>query len=406
MRVRLASLLGASMLLLPVLGTSAGCGTKERAPYLVEVDSGFDATPVGDGATFDVATDTGPLDCSGGVDAGICACTEIGQKPPIVYLILDRSGSMAAKDGGAKTRWDLVRIALFDASVGVLRKLGGRIAPAVAVFPAASAGADQCGAGAELRAPATGAKEVYDGLLSALTIVSPAGGTPTAATLRALSPRLTKLAEGGRPVFVLLATDGAPNCAATGCTAELCTRNIEGDVTADGRKCAAPLNCCDPKMTSDGSPLNCVDSAATVAAVSALASVGVKTFVFGIPGTEAYAKDLDALAVAGGTPRDGAPVGERYYAVKSTTQADFVAALQAIAAKVVDDCVVTLESAPTDPGVTNVLVDGVLVPQDPVDGWTWTSDRTIELHGKACAQIKAGLVGRLQVAVGCKTITK
>lgn len=384
-----------------------GCSGKERAPFLVEPDASYDTEPPPDGSDFDVKVDTAPLDCTGGVDAGICACTEIGQKPPVVYLVLDRSGSMTAKEvGSSKSRWDLVRVALFDPTAGVLRKLGGRIAPALAVFPAASAGATQCSAGAELRAPSTGNKDVYDELQSLLVKVTPAGGTPTAATLRALSANLTKLAADGRPVFVLLATDGAPNCATTGCTADRCTRNIEGDVTADGRKCSPTLNCCDPKATADGSPLNCVDADATVAAVTALASVGVKTFVFGVPGTEAYAKDLDALAVAGGTPREGAPVGERYYAVKSTTQDAFVAALQAIAAKVVDDCVVTLESAPTDPGVTNVLVDGVLVPQDPVDGWTWTSDRTIELHGKACAQIKAGLVGRLQVAVGCKTVTK
>jgi hypothetical protein len=120
-----------------------------------------------------------------------------------------------------------------------------------------------------------------------------------------------------------------------------------------------------------------------------------------------YGADLDALATAGMTAREDAMPGEPlYYAATGTTQEALATALAAVAAKVVDTCLITLESAPSDPGITNVVVDGVLIAQDPVDGWSWTADGKIELHGKTCDQVKKGLVSAVQVAVGCKTVTR
>ncbi|MGZ6094917.1 MAG: hypothetical protein ACXWUG_22950 [Polyangiales bacterium] len=370
------------------------CGKADRPP---PPHSGFDFDASGDGgeSTLDVSLDAS-INCSA---AGVCACEEIGQKPTNLYLVVDRSGSMAEMATTTQTKWQTIVLALFDNPTGVIRGLGGRISLGLTLFPGASA-TDGCLPGDELLPPTPGSKLVSDNVTSSLIATMPNGATPTAATLRALAPRLKALPP---PVYVLLATDGAPNCGTVPCTADRCSYNIEKVAGCD-----PSTNCCDPVVQPKGQGwAACVDSTATTAAVADLAAAGIKVFVLGIPGVGPYSSDLDALAVAGNTAREDAMPGEPlYYAAANSTQEAFATALKAVAAKVVDTCLITLESAPADPGITNVAIDGALVAQDPVDGWTWTSDGKIELHGKTCDQVKKGLVSAIQVAVGCKTITK
>jgi hypothetical protein len=371
---------------------AAACGTKDRPPL---AGSGFDV---------DAAAETDPLAVDGAVDVsincsaeGLCACEEIGQKPTSLYLVLDQSGSMGVAPSGAVTPWRSIVLALFDPAKGVIRGLGSRVALGVATFPGP---ASDCTNGSETVALTVGSKSFYDKVANALIARTPTGGTPTAGTLRALATKIKALPA---PAFVLLATDGAPNCGTAHCTADRCSYNIE-KVTG----CDPSINCCDPALVPEGQGWGaCVDADATKAAVADLAAAGVTVFVLGIPGVGPYGADLDALATAGGTAREDAKPGEPlYYAASATTQEALASALAAVAAKVVDTCLITLESPPEDPGITNVVVDGTLVPQDPVDGWSWTADGQIELHGKTCDQVKKGLVSAVQVAVGCKTITK
>jgi hypothetical protein len=373
---------------------AASCGKEERAPL---AGSGFDvdAAPDVDQIAVDGALDV-RINCS--TDA-LCACEEIGQKPTSLYLVLDHSGSMGVATPGSQTKWRSIILALFDSTKGVIRGLGGRVALGVATFPGPSSG-DECGAGAEVVPLTTGGKAFYDNISTSLIARTPVGGTPTAATLRALASKIKALPK---PAFVLLATDGAPNCGTAPCAVDRCSYNIE---KVDG--CDASLNCCDPALVPEGQGWGaCVDADATEAAVADLAAAGVKVFVLGIPGVGPYGADLDALATAGMTAREDALPGEPlYYAATGTTQEALATALAAVAAKVVDSCSITLASPPSDPGITNVVVDGVLVAQDPVDGWSWTADGKIELHGKTCDQVKKGLVSAVQVAVGCKTVTR
>ncbi|MFI5301252.1 MAG: hypothetical protein ACHREM_24475, partial [Polyangiales bacterium] len=169
------------------------------------------------------------------------------------------------------------------------------------------------------------------------------------------------------------------------------------------------VNCCADTLTGPG---NCVDGAATIAAVEALATAGIQTFVFGVPGAGPYASLLDQLAVAGGTAiagATGAPASPKYYAPNDASEASFTAALQAIAAQIIDTCDITLSATPSDPAFVNVLLDGAPIAQDPVDGWSFGTDAgsaQIILNGKSCAAVKSGTVGNVQVAVGCKTLLK
>jgi hypothetical protein len=345
-----------------------------------------------------------PVDCRalerGG---GVCACHEVAERPTTLYLLLDRSGSMGDTVAGTgRTRWSLVRSALLDPRRGVLRKLGGRIAIAAAWFPSPS-NKDACAPGREVFRAERGSERVFDDLAAKLASAIPRGATPTAVSLRAAREALAGLPK---PAHVLLATDGAPNCGTGRCGVDACTYNLERAPMLFEGPCDDAANCCDPAVISRGLGWRgCVDAAAAEEAAADLAKDGTKVFVLGVPGTiSAYDGVLDRLALAGGAPREGG--GPRYYAATEPTLEGLEAALEAIAGKVVDSCVVNLEEAVDDPGVTNVLVDGVPVAPDATDGWRWASPSSIELVGATCTKVRAGRVARVQVVVGCRTIPR
>ena len=375
-----------------------GCGSPSSEPLAPDVGTmgNVDSMPTGPDAAFDVRQDT-RVDCHiAQTDGSICSCTEVGQRPPTLYLLLDRSGSMNdPAPGSMRSKWSLVRSALLDKDKGALRQLGGRLTLAAAWFPSPSM-SDECNAGKQVFGPLRGSVSVYDELEAKLAAAIPRGATPTAASLRAVEATIATMPQ---PAYVLLATDGAPNCGSEMCTADACTYNIDGAVVLAG-KCDAALNCCDPGKSAQGLGWKgCVDLDPTAKAAADIAAAGHKVFVLGVPGLNAaYARALDAIAVAGGAARDGSP---RYYAATEPTQESLTAALTSIAGKVVDTCSIQLESPIPEPGVTNVLLDG-----EAVTDWKWTSDSNIELTGPSCARIHAGKVASLQVVVGCKTVTK
>ncbi|MGZ5966947.1 MAG: hypothetical protein ACXWP4_04720 [Polyangiales bacterium] len=360
-------------------------GPPETSPIVYE-------TGISEAAPVDTA-----VDCKVAQDDGtICSCTEVGQNPPTLYLVLDRSGSMADQGPGTtSTKWKMIRDALVG-DAGVLRKLGSRVKIAVSWFPSPSFD-DVCNSGREVVPPTVGGQGTYDDLQALLASAIPRGATPTAATLQVVGAAIAKM-DG--PVHVLLATDGAPNCGTKTCTADACTYNLEHQKIFGDSTCDATINCCDPGMVSSGLGWRaCSDDAATANAAAAIAAKGSKFFVLGVPGTiDAYRAHLDTIAVAGGTVNDGPT---KYWA--PTDDASLVTALSAIAARAIDSCEVRLAKPVDDPGVTNVLLDGAPIP---ADGWKWTSPSTIELLGAACDSVHGGTVSHVSVAVGCRTVTR
>ena len=85
---------------------------------------------------------------------------------------------------------------------------------------------------------------------------------------------------------------------------------------------------------------------------------------------------------------------------------ELTASLQEIGIKVAVSCTVDLGSAPPDKNLVNVYFDTKLVQYDSTDGWSWTSDKTVELSGEACAKLKSGDVYQVQVVAGCPTSVK
>lgn len=373
------------------------CSSSDRAARidpgdLFGTDAGDDAAVVFDAPTGDNAPP--PADAS-----GFCGNQffEVVQEPPNLYFVLDRSGSMGdpAKPLSATTKYTAVRVAC----VNVVRDLGSRASFGAAVFPG-SPYADDCSTGLEVFPTQRGdpADDPDGGVAAAFataTNVVPIGGTPTAATLSSLLPTLKGLPG---KTAVVLATDGGPNCNADyACGTQDCIWNIEG-AKINGILCTSVYNCCSSTIPNGPGNSGCLDAASSLAAVQTLRDAGIKTYVVGIPGSEAYSDLLDQLATVGGSARATSP---HYYRV------DDISNLQSTLSQIGDRALVTcefqLDQAPPEPDFVNVYLDGTLLPYDETNGWSWTSETQLELNGEACAKLENGEVAEVQVVAGCPT---
>ncbi len=321
-----------------------------------------------------------------------------------MLLVIDKSDSMREIPSGFATdKWSAMKSAL-TATVNATKD---RLDFGLVLFPyqasATPIGSPACGARCcEMPAADTLNVRVEDGttgvpkILSALNTTPPSGATPTAKALSAALQYFTTGAgaslAGDR--YVLLATDGGPNCnAALTCDALHCT-----DERCPGADAGA--NCC------VGVGDACLDDTATISRVTQLRSAGVPTFVVGIPGSEKYGTTLDALAVAGGRPAQvGSP---RYYKVTAagTAPGGLADVLQSIAQTLITSCRLQLASAPPNSGLLNVNIDGSNVPKAGPDGWevdTSTSPPTVVVKGATCARIEASGAQNVQILYGCPT---
>jgi hypothetical protein len=367
----------------------AGCGSKrppaEGDGTTIPTSSG------GNGQTF--VTDAGgapPPGCGVQPNGSACTCTDVALffDAPTIYFVLDRSLSMADND-----KWTQIRIVVGQ----ILRGLGPRAKFGAMMFPGSSA--EGCGPGTEVMSirpgdpPSSGVDGPTTTQLLTVTRVSPAGGTPTAASLQAVVPILR---NAGGKAFVILATDGAPNCNPNlACGPDQCQYNIQNlqDCPANG-----PQNCCAAPI---GTPENCNDTSATLAAVTTLEEAGFPTYVLGLPGTGGpYAYILDQMATNGGTAQASEP---KYYAVDTASQDAMLAALKKITAQIVGTCTFQLQKAPADPNLVNVYLDDVVLPYEPVNGWS-LDDTNVTLLGSACSRVKNGDVLDVRIIAGCPRV--
>jgi hypothetical protein len=340
------------------------------------------------------------------VPSGPCGSQTIPavENPPNLYFVIDHSASMGEElAGSGLSKYENARIALSH----VLKAVGHRVNYGAMIFPGL-AGVTGCETGDELMKVAPGDPPSYarqkktgprlKDLLGRLSIADVDGGTPAAPTL---TKALATLAGLTGETYVVLITDGAPNCDAdVACTASGCIPNIERLVSG-GVACTPSFNCCAPTKQSPEANLSCVDGQATLDAVQALADAGISTFVVGMPGSEPYEALLNEMAVLGGTARQSQP---KYYSVDDTEALE--QALIGIAASVSISCEIPLDYEPPDPDFVNVYFDGVLVEYDPEAGWEWTRDGHVAIRGTACDQLSAGDVLEVQILAGCKTVVK
>ena len=361
----------------------------ERPP--VSGDGSGAGGAVGGGSQFNTDAGSGkPPGCGTKPDGSQCECLDVPLfvDPPTIYFVLDRSGSMGSPD-----KWNQVRV-----TVGkIMRSLGPRASFGAAMFPAAST-TDACLPGDEIMSvragdpPSSGVDGPTTSALLASTRVTPGGGTPTGPTLELVRTRLDKIAG---QKFVILATDGAPNCNPNaGCGYDRCQLNIEN---RQGCPKEGPRNCCEPP---DGLRENCTDSASTLAAISGLKTSGVPVYVVGLPGAAPYASLLEEMATMGGTALSTSP---KYFAVNAASEDVMLTALKKVAAKITGTCTFDLKEEPADASLVNVYMDDVVLPFEPVNGWT-ISGKTVTLVGAACERVKNGDALDVRIIAGCPRI--
>jgi len=366
-----------------------GCGSG-RPPPAGDSQYTPPVTVGGGGVGFADAGSTKPPGCGQKDDGSYCDCIDVPlfAEAPNMYFVLDRSGSMTEDNKWGKVRQVVAQI---------VRGLGPRANFGATLFPGFDDSAACTPAVEALPITPGDPPGAADGpttkkLLTA-TQSAPSGGTPTAEALRGVLPKL-RAAKG--KTFVILATDGGPNCnAGASCTSATCQPNIDG---VQGCSLGGP-SCCDPP---NGYRESCLDSAATLSAVAALKAAGIPVYIVGLPGTSApqYANLLDELAVAGGTAQPASP---KYYRVDTANETVLLTALKKISAKIVATCEVKLTETPAQANQVNVYLDELVLPKDPVNGWK-IEGPTVTLLGDACTKVLSGDILDVRIITGCPTV--
>jgi hypothetical protein len=358
--------------------------------------SGPAAGSGGDGGNFNPDNDnplpTGGASGAGGLAAvgggndpsGVCEIIRADADPqvPDMMIVLDRSGSMT--EGG---RWTPSVSALKR----VTRELQSQISVGLAMFPApppdptmvindalgclAAPDPQMCLEMIELQACAPGgvvtpiAIDNASAIAAVLDQTIPGGGTPTPETLQTLVTEFANQSvdpDAIPPVkYILLVTDGQPTC---------------------------PVG-----MGSDVTP---EDVDASNAAMDALTAAGVKTYVIGYdtntPGNEALAQVLDGFAQRGGT-------GDTMHRPVED-EASLLAVLQSIASELVS-CTYVLDNAPSRADFVLVKLDGVQINLNDPNGWMLVGDRTVEVQGAACEQLRSSGSHSIEVTVQCSVVS-
>lgn len=377
-----------------------GCGSKDNAtPATLDPVATVDGGPTEPGSGLEAAVNDPNTDAGPAMVDGACGGTmmKASARDANLLLVLDKSGSMLQKpDGFAVKKWDAVKIALRDA----LTPVKGKISLGLAMYPNdTSGGGDLCAVpsgAAAVTVPV--AADSVDLIIDAVNGATPAGATPTAKALASALDYFT--AGAGKELkgdkYVILATDGGPNCdTSITCGADLCTTNIDGSCDTGG-------NCCDPSR----SKISCLDDKGVIAQIDALKAAGVKTFVIGIPGTEAYKSYLDQFAEHGGMMSTGGST--KYYSVSAEGGvAGLTSVFSLITGELITSCRIVLEGSVPDPTHLNVYVDEKVIPQGGDDGWEYdgsTDPPTITIKGATCEQVKSKGAKVISVSYGCPTI--
>lgn len=237
---------------------------------------------------------------------------------------------------------------------------------------------------------------------AAVQALNPAGGTPTGATLSFLGAQAGLNANDFRNDFVLLLTDGLPNCNAEN----------PNDYVQNAAVCRCQTgggDCSGLDVRRRG----CLDADATVQQVEQLKAKGIRTIVvgFGADTNQADARDvLERLARAGGVARTctaDAQCGAGNSCVNQecsrwSFQAGNRAELEQVLSTVLDGikpatCLRDLPQKPFVPGAVSLLLDGQRVNRGP-DTWQLVSnDRQIQLMPSFC-EANQGATLQLRVA--------
>lgn len=386
-------------------GEDAGVDVQIEMPPDLQPDINIDLPAPDDASKFssDSVGTTVDMNCG--------SMTHSAMKlPPDILIVQDRSLSMtndkddnqckgaSGNNGncGADAKWTLVTAALSD----VLSTTDMAVNWGLIYFGGETT---LCG---ETAAPAVPIASMNSSAITGAFMGQPdvtAGqpGTPTRSAINNAVKYMKSLTDTN-PKYLMLATDGQPNCPPSGSggmNGQTGSGGMSGQTGRGGRSGTMgggfPVG-----GTNNGA--NTDDSAGSEQAVADALAAGFPTFVIGIGNTGGTAV-LNAMAVAGGKPIPGMPGGNSYYQVNNT--ADLETALGQILGTVAT-CVFDIGPPPNDmTSVDKVTVfgDGQMIDHSSTNGWDFSNaDKTqVTLYGPICDQVKAATVKDVTVAFGC-----
>jgi hypothetical protein len=364
-----AILTWATILSIAIL-TSFGCSSQEQLGGGGGPGGGaagnptlkLDGSITGNGGAGGSGTSSSPP--TGDANCGSQTATTT-REPPDVLLLLDRSSSMYytidddcfcsdqdAADSGTtqytlctnttncQKRWTAVQPAVSETVSNSTDVNWG-----LKFFPTANAA--QCSVSTTIEVPV--APNNADAVNSQIQSATVSLSTPTASALKISADYLATLTDN-RPRFILLATDGEPNC--------------------------------------KGGQIMSEDMQGAIGAAQDAYDAGYPVFVVGIGPNLG---NLSQIAAAGGT--------NDYYQVSSPQ--DLVDAFAAIE-KLVASCTFTLTTTPPDINNIGVYLDKNLVQQDPDNGWSFGGgQKSIVLNGDACTKVTSGQATTVEILFGC-----
>jgi hypothetical protein len=340
------------------------------------------------------------------------AIVQTANVPPTVYFVIDGSGSMCA-DFGSVSRWQALRSALLDPTNGLMQRLqaqvkfgitlydgtvnqalsmvalatGGSGTPACAIAASRAKMFGECPGLVESAAP-----ELNNAM--AIAAIYPdrelGGSTPTDRALGPVMDRLIPMvgmqAPDGAPVgdiYVILATDGAPN--------DICTGGVGGDGSAQRQ--------------------------AVVAAVDRGAAAGITTWVISLAGDDAALQaHLDEVA------KHGEPANPNARTLNPTNPDELIMTLAQLLGgavgcnitlsgkvKIGQECQGTVEQ---NSGALPCCQQGAAgewtcagAATDAPNGWRLASESSVELLGESCTNFLLGSGDVLHAQFPCEVFT-
>jgi uncharacterized protein YegL len=275
---------------------------------------------------------------------------------PTVWLVLDGSGSMNEEFDGGDSRWQVLRAALMSDD-GLVPRLQQTVRFGMVLYSGIDAD-DQAQPGMCIElVTVTPELNNFDAIAAQFPDTELGGWTPTdraiehvVANLPVTNQQVLDAADGG-PIYVILATDGAPN--------DRCAGDVDNNM-GGGR----------------GSGLDPVVAERVLAATEQGTAMGMRMFIISLAGDDdELQQHLEQVALA---TNPGEPP------FVPSTQDALVQTFQQIVGAAT--CQIQLEGSvvPGKECSGRVTLNGSELACDSDDGWRLLDERTVQLTGAGC----------------------